>query len=186
MPIITSNKILQIPEGFIDSFDDFNVPDETLQTEVQNPLSVESANYVSVRRFWQGINYFLGQSWTWALKQIFQVAPRFNSVNANLPLKVDTNKELVSGQIITADVADKAVTRQKLEDFPAFSILRNSTNATATPNFEVFLADEEFIAPPATSTSTGLQGQKAYNNTHFFVCVQDNFWIKIARDLSVW
>ncbi len=160
----------------------FEIPDETTQAMIQNPLSTESDKYVSVRRFWQGIVYFLSVSWTFLAKITFQVAPRLNSTTANLPLKVDANKELVSGQIVTNDVQNKAITPQKLEDFPAFSILRNATNATATPNYEVFLSDEEFIAPPSTPTSTGLQGQKAYDNTYFFVCVQDNNWIRIVRD----
>jgi hypothetical protein len=44
----------------------------------------------------------------------------------------------------------------------------------------------EWIATPLTSTSTGLQGQKAYDNVFIYFCVQDNLWIRVSRDLTPW
>lgn len=108
----------------------FEIPDETTQTMIQNPLSTESDKYVSVRRFWQGIVYFLSVSWTFLAKITFQVAPRFSSTTASLPLKVNATKDLVSGQITNTDIEDNAVTNNKIAQANANTIKSNPTNAT--------------------------------------------------------
>jgi hypothetical protein len=44
----------------------------------------------------------------------------------------------------------------------------------------------EWIAAPLTSTSTGLQGQKAIDATWIYFCYADNLWARTSRDLTVW
>lgn len=129
---IKSQKRFKVLEDFDNSVktQTFDIPDETTQAMVQNPLSTESDKYVSVRRFWQGIIYFLSVSWTFLAKITFQVAPRFNSTTASLPLKVNATKDLVSGQIVTTDIANNATTNAKLAQSTQNSIKSNPTNAT--------------------------------------------------------
>lgn len=44
----------------------------------------------------------------------------------------------------------------------------------------------EWIAPPLTSTSTGLQGQKAIDANYIYFCYTDNQWARTSRDLTIW
>lgn len=44
----------------------------------------------------------------------------------------------------------------------------------------------EWIAPPLTSTSTGLQGQKAQDALYVYFCYADNTWARTSRDLTIW
>lgn len=37
-----------------------------------------------------------------------------------------------------------------------------------------------WVAAPATATSTGVAGQVAYDATHFYVCVSSNSWTRVA------
>ncbi len=41
-------------------------------------------------------------------------------------------------------------------------------------------AFSNFVAAPATATSTGTAGQVAYDATHFYVCVATNTWVRVA------
>ena len=44
-----------------------------------------------------------------------------------------------------------------------------NTLATKFPNW---------VAVPATATSTGTAGQVAYDATHFYVCIATNTWVR--------
>jgi hypothetical protein len=44
----------------------------------------------------------------------------------------------------------------------------------------------EWIAPPLTSTSVGLQGQKAQDALYVYFCYADNQWNRVSKDLSIW
>lgn len=129
---IASKKKYQVIKNFVDGIETqtFDVPDETTTAEVQNTASIEADKYVSVRRFWAGISRFLALAQTFLAKITFQVAPRFNSTTASLPLKVDANNDLISGQITNTDIADNAVTNPKLAQASPNTIKSNPTNAT--------------------------------------------------------
>ena len=47
----------------------------------------------------------------------------------------------------------------------------NTTLLTTFPNW---------VAVPATATSTGVAGQVAYDATHFYVCIATNTWVRAA------
>lgn len=58
------------------------------------------------------------------------------------------------------------------------------TDGTGVTSWSNLNSIPEWIAPPLTSTSPGLQGQKAYDATHVHFCVQDNVWVRVPRDLT--
>lgn len=37
-----------------------------------------------------------------------------------------------------------------------------------------------WVAVPATATSTGVAGQVAYSTTHFYICVSANLWRRVS------
>ena len=41
-----------------------------------------------------------------------------------------------------------------------------------------------WVKVPSTATSNGIQGQVAYDSTHFYVCVAKNTWVRVA--LASW
>lgn len=37
-----------------------------------------------------------------------------------------------------------------------------------------------WVAAPATATSSGVAGQVAYDSTNFYVCIASNTWVRVA------
>lgn len=37
-----------------------------------------------------------------------------------------------------------------------------------------------WVAAPALATSPGVAGQVAYDNTHFYVCISSNTWVRVT------
>lgn len=37
-----------------------------------------------------------------------------------------------------------------------------------------------WVTPPATATSAGVAGQVAYDATHFYVCISNATWVRVA------
>ncbi len=70
---------------------------------VRDETTTEDSSFVTPRKLWGDFwGRVLQLGWTWAAKQIFTLAPRFNSVNANEILEVDSNKDLISSTKKTA------------------------------------------------------------------------------------
>lgn len=40
---------------------------------------------------------------------------------------------------------------------------------------------EAWVTAPATATSTGVKGQKAYDANYVYFCVNTNTWVRVAR-----
>jgi len=38
----------------------------------------------------------------------------------------------------------------------------------------------EWVPAPASATAKGIQGQVAYDATHFYICISKNTWIRVA------
>ena len=102
---------------------------------------------------------------------------------------------------ISAIVIDDSITNQKLAEMPANTVKVNATPVSANPQDLALTTDqvlgrlagdiqgidmiEEWLnTPPATSTSTGEKGQKAYDANFIYLCIDANTWIRTARDTS--
>lgn len=88
------------------------------------------------------ITAFLAAAHTWALQQIFTVAPRFSSVTASEFLTVDSNKDLASvaaatqAEMITGTDNTKVATPKSVEDKGSVKLRQVSNNATGTTNID--------------------------------------------------
>lgn len=79
------------------------------QAIIENELTTNDTDIVTAKKFWFGIARMIALPWTWAEKQIFTLAPRFNSVSASQYLKVDSNKDVESvAAIPAADVTESS------------------------------------------------------------------------------
>jgi len=103
--------------------------------------------FVSIPKLWAWFTFVLTQAWTWAGKQTFTQAIRLNSTTASKILKTDTNKDVVSGDLLTTD----------LPDMGALTILANATNATAKPTAVVASVAERVFVRTASNTLAFLQ-----------------------------
>lgn len=64
------------------------------QSEIENESTTDDTKVVTLKKFWIGIARLLAKANTWALKQTFTTAPRFNSGTAGKIQKLDNNKDL--------------------------------------------------------------------------------------------
>lgn len=44
----------------------------------------------------------------------------------------------------------------------------------------------QIVSPPATSTSTGIAGSVAYNESYFYACTATNAWQRVSWDSTTW
>lgn len=85
---------------------------------------------------------FLTLAWTWALKQTFTTAPRFNSTTATTFLGVDSNKDVVSipeasqAEMITGTAQNRLATPKAVEDKGSVKLRSVSNSATGTNNID--------------------------------------------------
>lgn len=81
---------------------------------------------------------FLAAAWTWAAKQTFTTAPRFNSTTASQFLKVDSNKDLESvagatqAEMLTGTDTTKVVTPAAVEQKESDLLTSISNSATGS------------------------------------------------------
>ena len=54
------------------------------------------------------------------------------------------------------------------------------------PNGSVQNTAYQIVTPPETSTSTGVAGSIAYNESYFYVCTATNAWQRISWDNTAW
>lgn len=50
----------------------------------------------------------------------------------------------------------------------------------------VLTGNAKIVSPPATSTSTGVAGSVAYNESYFYACTATNAWQRISWDITPW
>ena len=58
------------------------------------------------------------------------------------------------------------------------SILQNINVAINALNRTISTKFPDWVAVPATASSTGVAGQVAYDGTHFYVAVSANTWVR--------
>lgn len=111
--------------------------------------------------FWQTV---LNTTWTWVVKQIYTVAPRFNSVIANQYLKVDANNDLTSiGQIPGSDVSAATT--------GAIGTVALSTNAQGIAG-----ADSSTAMTPASTNAAIVDNGKNFNKTVLVYNLTEIYW----------
>ena len=78
---------------------------------VDDETTTDNERIVTPYKLWgRFVTRFLQLAWTWAAKQTFTSAPKFNSTTVNQRLEVDSNKELISVAKGTADNKDFGTT----------------------------------------------------------------------------
>jgi hypothetical protein len=100
--------------------------EEGTDAEVQANTSVGGTGarlVLVVAKLWTWWTYVKTQTNTWSGQQIFSVAPRHSHATASKILKLDSNKDLTSGDLALTEMADQA----------ALTVLANATNATGKP-----------------------------------------------------
>jgi hypothetical protein len=61
-----------------------------------------------------------------------------------------------------------------------------ATNGLVFPDSSVQRTAYQIVSPPATSTSTGVAGAIAYNESYFYACTATNAWQRISWDSTPW
>jgi hypothetical protein len=89
------------------------------QAEAQDAASLEDTKFVTPKKLWLAITYFLTQAWTFAAKITFTSAPKFNSATASRYLKTDANKELTDVANIPASDITGTKDHTFISDFDA-------------------------------------------------------------------
>ena len=56
----------------------------------------------------------------------------------------------------------------------AISQAVNNINSTINSKFP------DWVAVPATHTSSGIAGQVSYDSTHFYICIGPSSWARVA------
>lgn len=78
---------------------------------VDDETTTDNERIITAYKLWgRFVPRFLQLPWTWAAKQTFTTAPRFNSTTASQRLEVDANKDLISVAKGTADNKDFGTT----------------------------------------------------------------------------
>lgn len=134
-------------------------------TTVNNTASTEDTKVVTTKKLWANFwQTVLNTSWTWVVKQIYSVAPRFNSVTANQYLKVDANNDLTSiAQIPGSDVS--AATNA------AVGTVALSTNAQGIAGTDVATA-----MTPASTNAAIVDNGKNFNRTLLVYNLTEIYW----------
>jgi hypothetical protein len=145
--LVFTEKGGNVPDGSETAAGKF---EEATDAEVQANTSVGGTGarlVLVVAKLWTWWTYVKTQTNTWSGQQIFSVAPRHSHANAGKILKLDSNKDVTSGDLALTEMADQA----------ALTVLANSTNATGKPTAVAASVAERVFVRTAANTLAFIQ-----------------------------
>jgi len=102
-------------------------------TEAADENSSEDTKFITPKKLWANFwTRVLAVAWTWAAKQTFTTAPRFNSSTASQYLKTDASKDLTSVSAIPASDVSGTKTSSFISDFSAAVATLTPVKATSS------------------------------------------------------
>lgn len=87
--------------------------------------------------------------------------------------------------IETPDYAPEQAAKVELQAGTSTWVFSN-TGTLVFPNGTTQSIAYEIVSPPASSTSTGVAGNIAYNESYFYACTATNAWQRISWDSTPW
>jgi hypothetical protein len=84
-----------------------------------------------------------------------------------------------------SEIEDTTATPKGLENAGDYEA-NFTARSLVTKQYADGIVAAQYVAVPITPTSTGVKGQRAYDSTYVYECIETNTWARYARELTVW
>lgn len=139
----------------------------TNQATIEDELTSNNQDIVTPQKFWFGILRFLLLPWTWASKQTFTSAPRFNSAGASQYLKTDGSKDLTSSETIPSSDITGTKTNTFISDFNTAALSAVQSELDSKSQGEIIGYPKKTTSRyESWSTSPGATSLSTNSSTH--------------------